>query len=148
MENLLADLDDNADLKETEDWKVFLEIFRCTALFYGYNDQQARQALKACLREDAARAVQDINPNQPNLTFDQLVELYEERFMPAAQSATAQAIFDNARQDPKESILQWHARARTLFLRAYPNDDAQNSTQLIRKFVLGLKRLNLSYQNL
>lgn len=130
---------------ETQDWAIFRATFECAAQFYGYEDPQAKLALKYCMRDSAARAVGDIPLNNDDQTLGDVLDLYEARFMPNAQSSSAQAQFDLAKQGTRESILQWHARLRALYLRAYPGGIIDNALP-IRRFALGLRRDNVMRQ--
>ena len=128
---------------ENEDWAVFRANFEQIRAFYGYPNEAACRALASCMRKDAARAVADIpvvSPDPDNvITIENLLNEYEERFLPAASSAAAQSKYEMARMQPNESILAWHGRARDLFGRAYPLQDASSSPNLIRRFAIGLR---------
>jgi hypothetical protein len=79
----------------------------------------------------AARPIQD------------MLNLYETRFLPAAAGQLAAAQFQTAAQMDGEQITVWHARLRTIFERAFPGENIQNSRLLINKFVLKLADSNI-----
>lgn len=127
-----------------DDWVVFRKHFSDCAALNGYNDQQKRLALSSAMKGKAALATLDINVHGDTQTFDEVLRLYEERFLPASASQLSRTTFDHARQNPKEKVLEYHGRLRALHNRAYPN--ATDDTLLIRKFVLGLKSKELRMQ--
>jgi excinuclease UvrABC ATPase subunit len=53
------------------------------------------------------------------------------------------AQFQTAAQMDGEQIVVWHARLRTIFERAFPGKNIQNSRLLINKFVLKLSDSNI-----
>ena len=119
-----------------EDWLTFKRSFLQAADFYQYNDREGIAALSHCVRGAASRAVEGILI-PPRATLDQMIQRYEDRFLPPSASSMAQAKFEKATQDPREDVLQYHARLRTLWVRAYPGHHVDDRI-LIRKFALGL----------
>ncbi len=70
-----------------------------------------------------------------------LLNLYEQRFLPAAASDIARVTFRQASQKEDEPILAWSSRLRLLNSRAYPNmpaADQETNTDLIEAFVVRL----------
>ena len=67
-----------------EDWAAFKRHARVTITLNNYDDRQARLALAGAMAGRAATAVLDINPLAEGLTLDQLINQYEERFLPPA----------------------------------------------------------------
>ncbi len=70
-----------------------------------------------------------------------LLNLYEQRFLPAAAFDIARVNFCQASQKEQEPILAWSARLRLLHSRAYPNmpaADQETSTDRIKAFVVRL----------
>ena len=68
-------------------------------------------------------------------------DAYENRLLPAAAGDSARIAFSAARQREDEPVIEWHARLRSLFERAYPNKtNAQINTDidLKQRFILGL----------
>lgn len=131
-----------------ENWFEFKQLFETTVNFLRYDDQEARRALKYCMRGAAAQAVNDILPDDANLTIAQMVQAYEARFVPAAASDLMISEFESAVQESKESILQFHGRLQTLWQRAFPQQAnvAANLPTLIRKFALGIRKETIRMQ--
>lgn len=131
-----------------DDWLVFKNHLQRTLELNGYDDLQSRLALASCMSGKAALATLDIQPrqNQGNaeITFPNLLQLYEDRFMPASASQIARVRFDAARQGAHEDVLEFHGRLRALYSKAYPN--ANDDTNLIRRFIMGLRRRDIRTQ--
>ena len=123
--------------KADEDWLSFRDIFRNYGRFQNYTPEEAKNALNLCMRGTAQRAVSGIDHANPAITYANLIDLYEAKFLPAAASALARTQYDEARQGPKEPILTYHGRLQTLLLRAYPAQDV-DAPMIVRKFVTGL----------
>ncbi len=133
-----------------EEWTAFKITFENVAALKGWNGPGAeaadnkRRNLVAAFEGAAARAVQHIDParnpanhNNP-YTFNELMTAYNNVFMPAAASHLAMTQYSVAKQQEREAILSWHTRLRELFSRAFPGVAAQDSADLINKFILGL----------
>jgi hypothetical protein len=87
------------------------------------------------VEDAAASAVNELDPGD-YLTVEAMLDAYEAKFMPAASSALAQTIFEQATQKAAETVLDWHSRLYALWKRAYPS--STDATPLIRRFALGL----------
>ena len=94
--------------------------------------------LYTALDGEAPKAVQDLDIG--SMTFWELLQAYDERFVTRSGSDLAEAEFYAAKQLPDESILAWHARARELFLRAYPGHitEGELGRHLRKVFIFGL----------
>jgi len=107
-----------------------------------WTDQRARQEVFAAMQGEAARAVQDIDVEDPNSTLDFVLDLYESRFVTVSDSKMAHMDFLTARQMDDETLLQWHARLCDLYMRAYPGmplDGPGGTMRLLREqFAMGI----------
>jgi hypothetical protein len=107
---------------------------------YRMGDERRRQELQMAMEGDAARVTADIDIFAG--TFEDVLRLYEEKFITPAGTELAESEFTAARQLPDESVLQFHARCRELFDRAYPTQDREGdglaAKHLRRQFVWGL----------
>jgi hypothetical protein len=90
------------------------------------------------MESTAAEFTSDIPSFVQGRLIDAMLNLYETRFLPAAAGQLAAAQFQTAAQMDGEMIAIWHARLRTIFERAFPGENIQNSRLLINKFVLKL----------
>jgi len=120
-----------------DDWMEFRARFETIAELNSLNNDEAKLALKGAMQGTASATIQDIDIRRPPRVED-VLNLYEARFLPASASQMARVNFEAAGQRGKEGIMQFHARLRTLWRRAYPN--ARDDVQLIRRFALGLRR--------
>ena len=127
-----------------EDWLVYKHHFSQGRHLNGLTDDEAKLALAASMRGRAAAAVMDIRPDIQGETFDQFQLQYENRFVPASASQLARTRFEQAQQNKSEDILDFHARLRMLWNKAYPA--AQSEELLIRTFSFGLKRKEVREQ--
>ena len=127
----------NGDQK-TSDWVSFRLQFERAVIANCWHDRQARFVLAASMTGMAALVTQDLDPNT-HATLDALLNAYQERFLPLSSSSKAQCDFETAYQEPKEDVLTFHSRLRGLFIRAYPRDNINTSTNLIRRFCRGVR---------
>lgn len=127
------------------DWLVWKRQLRTVIAINGWGDLRSRQEAQASLTGEAGRLVRDIDHDPavadgaPAFTLDRLLEQYEAKFMPRAESDLAIAAFDVAVQEPQESPILWSTRITELFERAYPNVVADASRVLINRFICGLR---------
>lgn len=127
-----------------EDWLVWKHHFNQCRQLNGYTVDESKLALAAAMKGRAAAAVMDLRVLDPQQTVADLIQAYENRFLPASASQLSRVQFEQVSQGPKETILDFHARLRQLWNKAYPN--LQDETMLIRKFSLGLRRSDVRRQ--
>ena len=134
--------------EDDESWTVWKNHFLNVSILNGFTDLEQRLALAGAMKGKAALATLDINVQDPvgleDPNIDNVLALYQARFLPAAASQLARVKFDVARQGTTESILNFHGRLRALYNEAYP--DAADHVLLIRKFITGLRRRELRMQ--
>ncbi len=132
------------DTTDGVEWATWRQTFQLTAAANGWSDLRRRQEIAASMLGVAHRAVCDINPNPATpagaaaFTAENLLDQYQARFLPVAPGPMAQIMFKAAHQAEAENALQWHARVRTLYARAYPDRGGEDSAELINQFILGL----------
>ncbi len=138
---------------ETE-WLGWRQNFSITAAINGWDNRRQRREIAVAMQGAAKQYVSDIPvgdglpaglaagaavPDAQDATL--LLDLYEQRFLPAAASDIARVNFRQASQKEGESIIAWSARLRLLHSRAYPNmpaADQETNTDLIEAFVVRL----------
>lgn len=123
---------------EPTDWTTWKASFLLCVGLNNWNDNRAKQEAKACFLNPAALYVVDLDPTAAGRTLAQYLALMEERFLPAAQTDMVRVSFRSACQGENETVLAWHSRCRTLFVRAFPDDALDTSAHVIDQFVLGL----------
>ena len=116
------------------EWRIWRKNFVTIALIAGWNDLQQRRQAASCMEGEAAKMVNSID-HEAVADIAALLDLYEARFTPAAAGECAKAEFRSARQMPGETLQVYHSRLRSLFERAFPNDDVEASITLRDQFV-------------
>jgi len=109
------------DSIKPEDWLVWKRYFSNLARMWAWGNDRFRGELITAMDGDAARATADID--LAGLNQNECLAAYEERFITRAGSELAETSFRRAKQgedSADETILQFHARCRELFVRAYP----------------------------
>ena len=131
-------------------WMGWRNHFTMCARINGWNNKRARLEIEACMTGAAqSRAMDVFTDHRPAVGADEnlvpdynlMLDALEARFMPAAASDLARSTFKSAKQTEDESVLDFHARLRTLFRRAYPNVNAaavETDLNLIDSFCGGL----------
>ena len=132
------------------DWKTWRKRFQTIVTIAGWNDLRARRELFAAMTGTAAKIVADIAIEDPAgglpaggvaRTLDLVLTDYEARFVTTEASDQAEADFELAQQMTDETLLEWHARLRDLYLRAFPGADLDagpGGRTLRKRFVAGL----------
>ena len=128
------------EAKEEDDWVSFRQAFSNASRFNAYSVQQAKWALKGCMRGAAFLSIQGVDHEDNTMNAEQLLDRYEAKFLPAATSDLARARYETAIQNPKEGILAWHGRLQTLFVRAYGGGvNVMGKAMLIRSLARGIR---------
>ncbi len=129
------------EAEDPAEWTVWRRRFETICEIMAWPQERRVRELSAAMGGQAARAVADIPTAGRN--YDAVVADYEARFITPAASELARSEFNAARQEPGESILEWHARIRSLFLRAYPGQAADGvgaaGIPLRERFIKGLE---------
>lgn len=136
------------------EWTTWRAKFEMLATIQGWDDLRKRRELFAAMSGAAARAVADIvvvDPPAPAAghpagfiarTYDLVIQEYEARFITTAASEMSRSEFAGARQLTDESLLEWSARCRSLYMRAYPGANPQGAgdagLMLRERFIKGL----------
>ena len=136
------------------EWLGWRQNFTITAAINGWDNRRQRREIAVAMTGAAKQYVADIPvgdglpaglaagaaiPDAQDATL--LLNLYEQRFLPAAASDIARVTFRQASQKEDEPILAWSSRLRLLHSRAYPNmpaADQETNTDLIEAFVVRL----------
>lgn len=120
------------------EWRVWRANFIAHAAAAGWNAATQRQMLALSMEGEAHRHTRGINIGARDVAA--ILVDYDQCFLPPQASAAARASFKNARQMPSETILQWKARLRELYVRAHPEREALINADhdMIDTFVDGL----------
>lgn len=128
--------------KENEDYVSFRDKFATAVELNAYTDAQAKLGLKLCMKDSAARAVAVIDHRDDNNTVDDVLKQYDALFLNPAASELAVTKFEQAVQQAKEDVLQFHSRVGALFLRAHPHLQHEPAIA-IRVFSNGLRKIKI-----
>ena len=124
------------------EWLTWRRVFAVTAQINGWFDDRQRLEVRASMKGAAERAIADIEHDPPVVaaafTVQHLLDAYQARFLPEAETDICRVALKNAMQTDGENVLEWHTRARALYARAYPNRGA-DEVELRDLFNLGLR---------
>lgn len=126
------------------EWLVWRENYITMVGLNGWGDaahlDRSKNEALASIAGHAKRLVAGIQSAGANETLNQFLDRLQARYLPAAGARLAKTEFEGVSQLPGEQIISWHGRLRVLFVRAFPDQqaNADNAEQLIRRFILGL----------
>jgi hypothetical protein len=123
---------------DKEDWLLFRKSFTYAIILKNYSDSQAKIALYLAMTGAAKLAV-DKEDHTDKRDVNDMLDMYEEKFMHPASSALAINKFEQARQQPRESLLQFHGRVNQLYARAHPTLSGIE-IHPIRVFIAGMAK--------
>ena len=129
---------------EGVEWLTWRNHFEKVAQINVWDDARKLLEIQAAMGGKAAQQVAGVEPVMPaagvvHTTPPEFLDIYQNRFLPPAASRMARSTFDVAKQEPSEDVLTWHARIKSHYRRAHPNDENwETSNNLIDRFVLHL----------
>ena len=125
-----------------DDWIVFKHNFKVHARLQPLlTDDEKKFLLQASLKGEASRVMMWEEHEGP-VTFEQMLNIYEAKFLPPSASDEAKVKYENTRQLPKEDLVHYSSRLLANFQRAYPDQkEIQNLVDgpLTRMFIRGLQ---------
>lgn len=133
---------------DSSSWQTWRSNFVICVAINQWNNARARREAAASMVGTAKEYVRDIPIGDANVAGGNdaapvagLLDLYQARFTPAAESDLARVTLKDAKQRPEEGIMAWHARVRVLYSRAFPHvaaPDLETARNLMDAFILGL----------
>ena len=128
---------------QSADWLAWRANFTRVASLNNWTDDEKRSQILAAMEGLACRQVQTVPvdgvpPANTKMTYTEVLDAYEQRFLPPAAGQMAREDFHMAKQGDHETVTAWHTRLVEIFCRAYPARDQDADTQLIEKFIAGL----------
>ena len=137
-------------------WKTFQVRANEAKRLNQWSDADAKSQVKIALTGDAASLVQDIDVGEdPDVRvhgfplpgaktyFAYMAELHD-RFVPLMESKIALARFPKLRQEPGETLSDWHVRCKDEFMVAEPHADPETSPVLRRQFCHNILDIHVS----
>jgi hypothetical protein len=128
---------------EGTEWQIWRRNFEQTLQINGWANKRCQREAAAAMESTAAEFTSDISGFVATRPIQDMLNLYETCFLPAAAGQLAAAQFQTAAQMDGEQIAVWHALLRTIFERPFPGENIKNSRLLINKFVLKLADSNI-----
>lgn len=123
-----------------DDFDSFKFKFKSYAKAFNWTEEECRYCLCWSLQGPAAKYHTLISSGKGPLTYKQLMKKLEKRFGGEELIETAQARFNQACQEPKESLEVWADRVQVLALRAFKNlPESYAASQAVSRFCLGLE---------
>lgn len=128
---------------EPIEWKNWRANFIICVSVNGWDHRRARREAAAAMVGLAKSYVSDIalGDDAGAANYTGLLDLYQARFCPGADSDLARVALRQARQKETESVVAWHARVRHLYQRAHPDlaaDLLNDARNLMDAFMWGL----------
>ena len=127
-----------------ENFLAWRSQFQVIASYHRWSDDEAKQLVYAYMKGIALESVMDIRLTGPE-TIGQVLDAYQDRFLPECDSQLLRTQFACVVQMPNESVQKLHARMRVLYHLAYPDASTGNEVYLIEKFISALN--NREVQN-
>ena len=120
-----------------ENFLAWRSQFQVIADYHRWSDEEAKQLAYAYMKGTALESIMDICLTGPE-TIGQVLDEYQNRFLPESDSQLLRAQFACVVQLPNESVQKLHARMRVLYHLAYPDANTRNEVYLIEKFISAL----------
>ncbi len=136
-----------------EAWLAWRSNFELVTSINRWDHQRARRELAASMEGEAKTRVLHLPvgdhapPGGAVQDYRELLTAYEDCFVVAADTELAEEVYRSATQAKDESHLQWLARVKVLFLRAYPSvapAAMERSKDIIRTYLKGLRSSRLA----
>ena len=127
-----------------ENFLAWRSQFQVIANYHRWTDEEAKQLAYAYMKGMALESVMDVRLTGPE-TIGEILDEYQNRFLPESDSQILRAQFTCVVQLPNESVQKLHARMRVLYHLAYPDPNTRNEVYLTEKFINALN--NCEVQN-
>ena len=127
-----------------ENFLAWWSQFQVIADYHWWSDEDAKQLAHAYMKGTALESIMDIRLTRPEM-IAQVLDEYQNRFLPESDSQLLHAQFACVVQLPNESVQKLHARMPVLYHLAYPDANMRNEAYLIEKFISALN--NCEVQN-
>lgn len=123
-----------------DDFQTFKFKFKSYAKAFKWTEEECRYCLCWSLTGEAARHHTLISSGQGPLTYKELMKCLEKRFGGKELIETAQARFNQACQEPRESLEVWADRVQRLALKAFRKlPESYATSQAVSRFCMGLE---------
>ena len=120
-----------------ENFLAWRSQFQVIATYHRWSDDEAKQLVYAYMKGTALESVMDISLTGPE-TIEQVLDAYQDRFLPECDSQLLRAQFACVVQEPNKSVQKLHSRMWVSYHLAYPDASMRNEVYLIEKFISAL----------
>ena len=129
-------------------WRTFRNNFELTKKINTWTDQISVLKLMTSLKGEAALSVEhlDFTTYSPVPTLNEALDEYERIFVNPSGMDMSEIEFHQSSKKADETLLQWHTRVRSLFARAFPQEDLSTAKRLKDHFTLNIRNKNLTFQ--
>jgi hypothetical protein len=122
-----------------DDFDSFKFKFKSYARAFDWSEEECRYCLCWSLQGPAAKYHTLISSGKGPLTYKQLMKKLEKRFGGEELVETAQARFNQACQEPRETLEVWADRIQMLAMKAFKQlPESYAASQAVNRFCLGL----------
>ena len=128
-----------------ENFLAWRAQFQVIAGYNRWSPDEAKQMAFAHMVGTALESVLDIDIQDAHTSLPQLLDQYQNRFLPRSSSQMLRAQFNYVVQLPTESVQKLHSRMRVLYHLAYPDQKDRSEIVLIERFIQALN--NREVQN-
>ncbi len=119
-------------------WLAFYTKFEKYANMQHWDEEERKEYLCWCLEGKASEFYTTTVINTDNITYRLIIRKFERRFGFRELPETARITFNNARQQPEETLEDWADRVTKLAFKAYRNlPEDYMSEQAVLRFCLG-----------
>ena len=123
-----------------DDFDSFKLKFKSYAKAFQWTEEERRFCLCWSLQGQAAKYHTVISSGKGTLTYKELMKKLEKRFGGEELVETAQARFNIACQEPRETLEMWADRVQVLALKAFKKlPESYATSQAVTRFCLGLE---------
>ncbi len=125
---------------DPSEWRIWRANYEALAAANNWDAPRQRHVLRTHFDGAAFEATRGVAITE-DVAIPDILAALELCFVPAAASSMARSEFAHAQQLPTESLMQWKARLRNLFVRAFPQipaADVDSDIMLKETFMEGL----------
>ena len=112
-------------------WISFRRSILKAQTLNAWDDDRAKLILQVSVKDAAARAVHHLEFPAKD-TLEDALDKMETIFVDAAATKFFKAQFNACKRQPQETLVLWHTRVRQLFMKSYPKEADEESSELLK----------------
>ena len=121
-----------------ENFLAWRSQFQIVADYNQWTQEEAKAVAFAHMTGLALESVLDVDLKDETKNLNQLMDEYQNRFLPRSESQMLRTQFNYVVQLPTESVQKLHSRMRVLYHLAYPDPKDRSEVTLIERFIQAL----------